>query len=121
MPPRGEYIKLVFLLFLLLQKVLVHGNATENEATSLAESVRRDLRCAPLPTTCATVRRGIILNPGTEYVYAANALDFNPNEQNSAIEMLLFTSRSPGAGDHASKGMVIKLMNLKPFYHTNCR
>lgn len=33
-----------------------------------------------------------------------SALDFNPNEQNSAIEMLLFTARSPGAGDAIVKG-----------------
>ena len=104
-------------------QVLVHGNATEDEAKRIAEDVRTELRCAPLPKACATIRRGAMLEPGiamrisicgvvkvdifvgTEYVHRLSALDYNPNEQNSAIEMLLFTTRSPGAGDCALSGV----------------
>lgn len=42
-------------------QVLVHGNATEAEATKLADGVRKALGCAPLPNACATMRRGVIL------------------------------------------------------------
>lgn len=49
---------------------------------------------------------------GTEYVHRLNGLDYNPNEQNSAIEMLLFTARSPGAGDRAATGILIIRMSL---------
>lgn len=104
-------------------QVLVHGNATDAEAKTLAEDVRKSLRCAPLPAACATVRRGVMLQPGTEYVHAVSALAFNPNEQNSAIEMLLFTSRSPGAGDYASAGAdgMIQLSNRLLTLASYCR
>lgn len=36
---------------------------------------------------------------GKEYVSRLSSQDFNPNEKNSAIEMMLFVNRAPGASD----------------------
>lgn len=67
--------------------MLVHGNASETEATDLTKMIRTTLKNSSLlPFSEEPILRIAALQGGTDYVYRQFARHFNPVEQNSAIE-----------------------------------
>jgi insulysin len=67
-------------------EMLIHGNATSDEAKSLAETFKARLGCAALPLSQLPVRRVVDIKAGTDYVFGQKGRNFNPRESNSAIE-----------------------------------
>ena len=75
--------------------VLVHGNATAEEAGSLSASIVKTLDFLPLSASQEPLRRIVSLPKGKEYIYRQHSKTMNPKEPNSAVEVFLIV------GDYA--------------------
>lgn len=71
-------------------EILIHGNATINEAKVFSNDIINCLETLPLSSNQEPIRRVIHLDIAKEYIYRQHAKHFNINEMNSAIENLYF-------------------------------
>ena len=77
-------------------EVLIHGNATAEEAKILTASIVASLGFLPLSLSQEPVRRTVCLAKGTEYIYRQHSRTMNPKEANSAVEVVLFVDYIEG-------------------------
>ena len=76
--------------------VLVHGNATAEEAKVLTASIVAALDFLPLSLSQEPLRRNVCLAKGTEYIYRQHSKTMNAKEPNSAVEVILFVGNREG-------------------------
>lgn len=78
-------------------EVVVHGNASKQEAEALGDNILRTLDFAPLSTTQEPIRRVVDILPGVHYIFRQSTVHFNPDEDNSAIENIYLVGNLAGA------------------------
>lgn len=77
-------------------EVLVHGNATAEQSSRVAQSVLEILHVAPLPSSCTPIRRVVALDRKVDYIYRQHSACFNPEELNSAVDICYFIAEEEG-------------------------
>lgn len=78
-------------------QVLVHGNATANDATALTALISAKLPFKALPASQLPVRRVVNVSPGSSVIFRQHSVQNNPNEINSAVENIYLVGLSDGA------------------------
>lgn len=83
-------------------EVLVHGNISPQAAKALAATVTQDIGCGTLSSELRPTRRAVMMDDNVEYLYRMHCVQYNPQEQNSAIEIVYFVGDVVGADDAAT-------------------
>ena len=94
-------------------EILVHGNSYREETLRVADLVETTLRPRTLPSSQWPVRRNVLLQPGSNYVYEHTLTD--PENVNSCIEYYLQVGSNMDAGLRAKVQILAQLTDEPSF------